>query len=481
MKLSHLYRFGVLIGVVALLAFVAPARGLIPSGAYLLHVTVVDPANRGLPGAEIRVDDTVAGVTDDSGQNYMARRPIPDGPHTVSVNRQGFALASRTVKDLARVMHSASAGVDLRFKLTPAVPGASLTSVTRGAAPRPNYDIVQIFYVTDREDSKNPDPVLRYSTERSAGLDLARGICEVSIPAVHVVGEVESPSWLRFEYNPDPAKHVVLKSVEALDRDLFYQKLAARVTGSPSKEVVVFIHGYNNSFEYAARQTAQIARDAGFEGAPILYSWPSKNRLLAYADDEDTVQWTAFHLRDFLEELAARTQAAKIHLIAHSMGNRALTSALQMIASREQPGEQQPGDPRPPPFDQVVLAAPDIGADTLTLFAREIGRTARRMTLYASANDDALLASSLIHSSTRAGQKNGYLLVAPGIDTVDASAARTDFIGHGYFGQSASIIDDIRKILTSEVPPELRNLVPAFLRDLRYWIIPGPLASGKHP
>jgi hypothetical protein len=145
MKLSHLYRFGVLISVAPLLAFVVPAQGLIPASAYLLHVTVVDSANRGLPSAEIRVDDTVAGVTDDTGQYYMARRPIPEGPHTISVSRRGFTIASRTVRDLARVMHSPSAGVDLRFKLTPAVPEASLTSVTRGAAPRPNYASFKSF------------------------------------------------------------------------------------------------------------------------------------------------------------------------------------------------------------------------------------------------------------------------------------------------------------------------------------------------
>jgi esterase/lipase superfamily enzyme len=474
MKLPfRLHQLGVY--VASLLAMAAAAQTVVPADAYLLHITVVDGANRTLPGSEIRIDNTVAGVTDDTGQYYMARRPVPDGPHTLSVSRRGFMTASRTVNDLSKVVQGGKAGVELRFKLIPA-PAGLAAPVTRNAFPEPNYDIVQVFYATDRADTKNADPALRYSGERSTALGLSRGICEVSIPATHVVGELESPSWLRFEYTPDPAKHVVLKSIQPLERDPFYEKLSARVASSPSKEVVVFIHGFNNSFEHAARQAAQIARDASFDGAPVLYSWPSKNRLVAYTEDEDTVQWTAFHLRDFLDELAQRTHASRIHLIAHSMGNRALTSALQMIASKERPRGTSA-----PPFDQIVLAAPDIGADTLTLFAREIGSAARRMTLYASANDDALLVSSFIHGGNRAGQKDGYLLVAPGIDTVDASAARTDFIGHGYFGQSASIIDDIRKIFTNEAPPELRNLVPAVIRDLRYWIIPGPAAPEKHP
>ena len=77
-----------------------------------------------------------------------------------------------------------------------------------------------------------------------------------------------------------------------------------------------------------------------------------------------------------------------------------------------------------------------------------------------------------IHGALRAGQKSAYLLVASGIDTVDASAVRTDFLGHAYYAKSDSIIDDIQKILTSETPPDLRNLIPATVQDLKYWIMP---------
>jgi esterase/lipase superfamily enzyme len=106
------------------------------------------------------------------------------------------------------------------------------------------------------------------------------------------------------------------------------------------------------------------------------------------------------------------------------------------------------------------------------MFAREIRPMAHRLTLYASENDDALMLSKFIHGALRAGQKSAYLLVASGIDTVDASAVRTDFLGHAYYAKSGSIIDDIRKILTSETPPELRNLIPATVQDLKYWIMP---------
>ena len=356
----------VLVFVHAIDLAVTPAQDRMPAELYTLHVTVTDAAARPLAGAEIRLDDEVAGITDITGQYYLARKPLPDGSHSVTASFPGFVTTSRTVARLSEISQSKTGrGVDLTLKL-PKLRRPADVEVDRGAEPpRPNYDVVPVFYVTDRADTGNRNPVLRYSGERSRAATVAYGICEVTIPSTHVPGELESPSWLHFEYNPDPDKHVVLRSVQPLERDPFYVKLAAAVASSPTKEAVVFIHGYENSFEHAARQTAQLVRDAHFQGAPILYSWPSKDKLLAYTEDEDTVQWTAFHLRDFLEEVAQRSHATKIHLIAHSMGNRALASALQMIASRRGPQSA-------PPFDQVVLAAPDIGADTLTMFAREI-------------------------------------------------------------------------------------------------------------
>lgn len=451
------------------------AQTSVPPTAYLFHVTVTDGQNQPKPGAEIRVDDTAVGITDGDGQYYMSRQPLQEGPHTISARLVGFTTASQQVKNLGQIANNPKArGLEIRWKLLPAVTITQALASTRGAAPAPNHDVVRIFYATDRQDTGNKDPVLHYSGERSTG-ELARGYCDVSIPSIHVKGELESPSWMQLEFTPDPEKHVVLKTVQPLASDAFYDMVAARVANSPSKEAVVYIHGYNNSFENAARQTAQFALDAGFDGAPILYSWPSKNRLLSYTEDEDTVMWTTFHLRDFLQELSERSHAKKIHLIAHSMGNRALIPALQMLASRNAQAAA--------PFDQVVFAAPDIGAEVLGQYAREIARATHRLTLYASANDDALLMSRFIHGADRAGQgdsKNGYLLVAPGIDTVDASAMRTDFIGHTYFSQSGSIIDDIRKIFASGAPPELRNLIPKTLRDLQYWMMPPGAAPSGH-
>ncbi|HZQ62466.1 MAG TPA: alpha/beta fold hydrolase [Casimicrobiaceae bacterium] len=440
----------------------------IPASLYLLAVTARDGNGKAVAGADVALDETVVGVTDDSGQYYLARKPLPPGTHTLSVSRAGYTKFTRDVRLPAGGDPGIMVAVTLKREPSKLLArGVAPTDRTRGVAyaSTPNYNVVRIFYVTDRKDTGNANPVLRFANERAAGGTISRGTCDVSIPRTHESGNLESPSWVRLEYRPDPNKHVVLLNVNSLTPDPFYTQLSERLAQSKDREVVVFIHGFNNSFEEAARKMAQLTWDLQFDGAPILYSWPSRNRLLAYTQDEDTVQWTAFHLRAFLEELAARTDAKKIHLIAHSMGNRALTSALQVIAAKRQ------NAPRPL-FDQVVLAAPDIGAQTMELLANEVRPIASRMTLYASDNDDALLLSKFVHGGTRAGGKDNFLLVAPGIDTIDASAVRTDFLGHAYFDNSVHIISDIRKMISTAASPEARSLIPGFIHDLRYWIMP---------
>src|SRR5258708_7686924 len=116
--------------------------------------------------------------------------------------------------------------------------------------------------------------------------------------------------------------------------------------------------------------------DLGFDGAPIAYSWPSEGSLVRYAVDLNNNEWTIQHLRWFLEDLSARSGATTIHIIAHSMGNRALVNALNQLVSRNTPAR--------PRFGQVLLMAPDIDAGTFVQLAHALENCADRVTLYAS-------------------------------------------------------------------------------------------------
>jgi esterase/lipase superfamily enzyme len=326
-----------------------------------------------------------------------------------------------------------------------------------------NYYKVKVYYATDRKPTGSAEPADFYGGDRDPSETLALGACEVSIPRDHRPGELEAPSIWRLEFREDPEKHVVLLGVHPQGRNEFYADLASTVDASPKKEAFVFIHGYKTTFEDAARRTGQLAYDLNFHGAAIFYSWPSKGDLDGYPADEGTIMWTTPHLVGFLRQIAAQANVKTVHLIAHSMGNRALTQALANLAS--------PPASALPHFREVILAAPDVDRDIFKQLAEAIQKTADRVTLYASSHDEALAASKRLHDFPRAGEAGTSLLVLKGIDTVDVSAVDSSFLGHSYFGENTSVISDIQRLLAQGSPPNQRScLLQATMLNLSYWI-----------
>jgi esterase/lipase superfamily enzyme len=165
---------------------------------------------------------------------------------------------------------------------------------------------------------------------------------------------------------------------------------------------------------------------------------------VGYPADEAAVEATVPHLISFLHELVEGAGAQRVHLVAHSMGNRALTSALRGFEKQRARGS----------FHQVILTAPDIDAQ---VFEEQIVPALRpqcaRLTLYASSKDRALRASMQFHSYFRAGQSGHEILVLDGLDTIDASRVDTDLLGHGYFAENKAVIDDLFQLVRHSLPP----------------------------
>ena len=220
------------------------------------------------------------------------------------------------------------------------------------------------------------------------------------------------------------------------------------------------------TFADAARRTAQMAYDLGFDGAPVFYSWPSQGSFASYPVDETNADWTQVDLKNFIREFAEQSGAENIFLIAHSMGARALTGALKDLLL-EYPAIR-------PKLKEIIFAAPDIDADT---FKRDIVprilTSERNVTLYASSQDYALMASKKFAGYRRAGDVAGGVILAEGLDTIDASHVPTGFLGHSYFAESKSILGDIRNIFLYRNHAEERSgLIPVGSGVGRYWAFP---------
>jgi len=296
-----------------------------------------------------------------------------------------------------------------------------------------NYIVVRVFYATDRNQTLDAKPAKIYGVERS---EVSYGTCEVSIPRDHRMGELEAPSIWRLEFHQDPKKHVVLLDVSPLGKNEYFLELVERVHNSSGKNAFIFIHGYNVTFEDAARRTAQISYDLGFDGAAVFYSWPSQGTIAGYPVDETNIEWAQINLKCFLEDFTARVDAENIYLIAHSMGNRALTRAFTAVIT-EKPDLRSR-------FRELILTAPDIDA---AVFKRDIAPRIisyqTGVTLYASSADKALCVSKTFHGYPRAGDAGAGLVVVPGVETIDATNVVTDFLGHSYFADTRSVLSDI--------------------------------------
>ena len=328
-----------------------------------------------------------------------------------------------------------------------------------------NYAVVRTFYATDRRRTAAASPREMYGADRG---ELAYGTVDVSIPRKHTPGELESPSIWRLEFREDPERHVVLLAAAALPREDYFAELGRSVAAAKRPSAFVFVHGYNTSFEDAARRTAQISYDVGFEGVPVFYSWPSQGSTAGYARDEESIQLTVPNLRRFLEDFFDRSAAQDIYLVAHSMGNRALTVALaQLIESRPQARAR---------LREVILSAPDINVE---IFKEQIypalAKAGRPITLYASSEDVALAASKQFHGYARLGDSRPEPVRLKGMETIDATGVDVSFLAHTYFAESSPVLADIRSLIRNGVRAARRaGLHAVNSGPLPYWAFKRP-------
>jgi esterase/lipase superfamily enzyme len=343
----------------------------------------------------------------------------------------------------------------------------------RDAHGRIAYHLMRVYYATDRNASAGA-PDRHFGGDRGT---LAYGVVNVTIPKLHQRGALEGPSILRLEFSADPAKHVVLQSLSALYADAWRAEISKRATGLDNPGILVFIHGYNSSFADAARRAAQLTYDINFSGATVLFSWPSRGELVDYTVDEQNAEWSVSDMKTVLASLATVAPGTPIYVIAHSMGNRVLTRGFKAMLDEDRSKRRA--------FSQVVLAAPDVDAD---VFRRDIapsmlGRAGGpRVTLYASSNDKALMASRDLHGGyRRLGESGENLVLMPDLDTVDASDVRTEFLGHSYFGDSGTVLSDLVYLIHERLRPQERerfSLDPVKNLAIVYWRFkPHPLGQ----
>lgn len=302
-----------------------------------------------------------------------------------------------------------------------------------------------------------------FGSERHHCTTLGRAL--VSVPAAHRFGETGSSFWQRlrrFDFTDDQLR---VQEVAPRGREAFFAELCAEMNSAresgQAPHALVFLHGFNVSFEEAAIRAAQLGVDLKVPGATAFFSWPSRGKVSAYPADEASIEASEPAISTFLEDFCAHCGAEKVHLIAHSMGNRGLLRALQRIAAKA----QAQGGVK---FGQIFLAAPDVDRDLFLDLARLYPQYAERATLYASAADKAVHLSAHLHDAPRAGYYAPYTVV-PGVDTVAVPDFDIDLLGHSYFAQAEALLHDIYDLMRHGQAPEHRQRLQGVESEGQYF------------
>ncbi len=212
------------------------------------------------------------------------------------------------------------------------------------------------------------------------------------------------------------------------------------------KDVLLYVHGYNETFESAVAGAAQLSDGVAWRGRTALFTWPSGGRIIAYQYDRESAMWSRDGFEDALKALAANPTIGRVHIVAHSMGTLLTLETLRQL-------RRSGGDTVMNKIGAVVLASPDIDIDQFEQTVRGLGPAASRLTVISATNDRALAVSArLAGGVARAGSAERERLTALGVRVADASDFGSTFqiIRHDLFLSDK----DVRAVISRAIERE---------------------------
>ncbi|MFD1333642.1 alpha/beta hydrolase [Methylopila musalis] len=311
-----------------------------------------------------------------------------------------------------------------------------LTPITP-QAPAPGASRVELMAATTRRPSH--DPGVLFSGERASRISLTRIGVSVPPDAVRVAGEVQWPKRLP----PDPSKEFATLEATPVSRE--QARAWFRREAGGKRHVLLFVHGFNNSYEDAVYRFAQIVHDSRTDAVPALFTWPSRASIFAYNYDRESTNYSRDALEEVLQALADEKDVKDVSVLAHSMGSFLTMEALRQMAIRD--GRIAPK------IRNVILAAPDVDVDVFKQQLGEMGTPNQRprFTVFVSRDDRALKVSSRIAGAVpRLGaidpKAEPYRseFEQARIDAFDLTDLKTaDPLAHGKFAQSPAVVQAI--------------------------------------
>ena len=351
--------------------------------------------------------------------------------------------------------------------------------------------VVRLFYITDRVPEHDEEGNLGYGYGRSPSLAFGTAVVDLGVgitweelleasrtqsrprKVVLQLGAIEE--IFRGPDLPLPYKELegrIVEETELLAQDksseeVFRRALNQQLALTPRKEVFVYVHGYNNTFEDAAFAMAELWHFLGRIGVPMIYTWPAGYPgLFGYTYDRESSEFTIYHLRETLSFLASFPDVEKIHLIAHSRGTDVAVAAVRELTIAARAAGIDPKAKFK--IHNLVLAAPDLDVQVAVqrIAGDKLDYSVNRFTVYASSADVAIGVAEWLFSSPR-----GRLGTLGMEDTGEALRAMLKFsptsasvihyspandssaggYGHSYFRNAPTVSSDLVLMLRDDL------------------------------
>jgi esterase/lipase superfamily enzyme len=271
------------------------------------------------------------------------------------------------------------------------------------------------------------------------------------------VGEPLRKPWFSSQRSPDlifaearltpPSSSLLgsgnwsIAAVESLDKSSAAHAFAQAALG---RDLLLYVHGYRESFETAAASTVELSQGIRFPGATGLFTWPSAASTFSYVADRESAMWSRDAFEDLLAAMAKTPSGGRIHIVAHSMGTLLTLETLRMLRGSG-------GESAMERIGAVVLAAPDIDIDLFARGLERLGPDARKITVISSTNDRALAVSSrLAGGIIRAGAADRERLEALGVRVADASEFGGGIINHDLFLSNPEVQQVVKRAIERE-------------------------------
>ncbi|MHA7900449.1 MAG: alpha/beta hydrolase [Henriciella sp.] len=363
--------------------------------------------------------------------------------------------------------------------------GTDCRQLVNEAALNSKVDCVRVWYGTNRRLSTGDAQLTSDTTDVQEALgengeELRLGRADVWLPKLieqggsRVIGETPHAQGAAPRDADRQADFVFLTRITTSGKETFTSTLQEAVYGDGTDAVLLFVHGFNVEFDEALVRTAQLSQDLSRDetykvGVPVLYSWPSAGALSLddYRGDRDRSLGAAPYLEEFLDLLTEDIDVERINIIAHSMGNRVLTQALEDYA-RDYLERHNRDDLE----FRILLVAADVERDIFDAANGVFDNLDANVTIYTSDTDRALHVSSFVNEEGRkrlgdTDKNRPYIRRSQNYQTIDATAVTTELfgIGHNYYSDNPTILWDMMCTI-GETGPDQRALEVARFGDL---------------